>query len=143
MSYCYEYPRPAVTVDVILITEGNNPEILLIQRKNNPYQNLWAFPGGFLDMDEDLETAAKRELQEETNIENIEIEQFKAYGAPSRDPRGRTVSVVFYAFVKEKPKATAMDDAKDAAWFKLAELPELAFDHHQIMSEFIAAKFSV
>ncbi len=136
MSYTYEYPRPAVTVDVILLTEDKIPEILLIQRKNNPYQNLWAFPGGFLDMDEDLETAAKRELQEETSIEGVEIKQFKTYGAPARDPRGRTVSVVYYVFVKEKPVAVAMDDAKDALWFKLNDLPELAFDHQLIIEEF-------
>ncbi len=136
MSYTYEYPRPAVTVDVILLTEDDIPEILLIQRKNNPYQNLWAFPGGFLDMDEDIETAAKRELQEETSIERVEIKQFKTYGAPDRDPRGRTVSVVYYAFVKEKPEAIAMDDAKDASWFKMNDLPELAFDHQLIIEEF-------
>ncbi len=137
MSFTYQYPRPAVTVDVILITENKVPEILFIQRKNNPFQNLWAFPGGFLDMDEDLETAAKRELQEETGIENIDITQFKTYGAPDRDPRGRTVSVVFYAFLKNKPEAVAMDDAKDAKWFNISELPELAFDHQQIVDEFI------
>ncbi|MCW3785695.1 NUDIX hydrolase [Plebeiibacterium sediminum] len=136
MSYNYEYPRPAVTVDVILVTEDSIPEILLIQRKNNPYQNLWALPGGFLDMDEDLETAAKRELQEETSVDGVEIKQFKSYGAPDRDPRGRTVSVVYYAFVKEKPKAVAMDDAKDASWFKISNLPELAFDHQLILEEF-------
>ncbi len=136
MSYTYQYPRPAVTVDVILITEAENPEILFIQRKNNPYQNLWALPGGFLDMDEDLITAAKRELQEETGIVDVEINQFKTYGAPDRDPRGRTVSVIFYAFIKTKLQAVAMDDAKDAQWFSLNELPKLAFDHQLIIDEF-------
>jgi len=136
MSYTYQYPRPAVTVDVILITEDKNQEILLIQRKNNPYQNLWALPGGFIEMDEDLVTAAKRELQEETGITDVEIKQFRAYGAPNRDPRGRTISVVFYAFIKSKLQAIAMDDAKDAGWYSLSDLPELAFDHQLIIDEF-------
>ncbi len=136
MSYTYQYPRPAVTVDVILITEAENTEILFIQRKNNPYQDLWALPGGFLDMDEDLITAAKRELQEETGIVDVELNQFKTYGAPDRDPRGRTVSVVFYAFIQTKLQAVAMDDAKDAQWFSLNELPKLAFDHQLIIDEF-------
>ncbi len=136
MSYTYQYPRPAVTVDIILITEAESAEILLVQRKNDPFQDFWALPGGFLEMDEDLETAANRELQEETGIAYVELKQFKTYGAPDRDPRGRTVSVVFYAFVKSKLQAVAMDDAKDAQWFLLDKLPELAFDHQLIIDEF-------
>ncbi|WP_066628523.1 NUDIX domain-containing protein [Labilibacter marinus] len=136
MSFSYEYPRPAVTVDVILITQEKTPRVLLIQRKHDPFEGDWAFPGGFLDMDEDIETAALRELEEETNISNISIKQFKTYGAPKRDPRGRTVSIVFYAFIKEEIQTKAGDDASKAEWFNLNEIPKLAFDHDLIMKEF-------
>lgn len=136
MSFTYQYPRPAVTVDVILITKTKQCKVLLIQRKNDPYKNHWAFPGGFLDMDEDLETAALRELHEETGIKNLALKQFKSYGAVNRDPRGRTVSVVFYAFIQEEIKATAMDDAKDAQWYDINNVPNLAFDHQTIFNEF-------
>jgi 8-oxo-dGTP diphosphatase len=136
MTYSYKYPRPAVTVDVILITRDEVPKILLIQRKNEPFINKWAFPGGFLDMDEDLKTAALRELQEETNIQHIKLKQFKSYGAVNRDPRGRTVSVVFYAIIDQEIPPTAMDDAKDARWFPLDQMPALAFDHQNILDEF-------
>ncbi|MCW3804195.1 NUDIX hydrolase [Plebeiibacterium marinum] len=137
MSFTYQYPRPAVTVDIILVTKDSAPELLLIQRKNDPCKDLWAFPGGFLDMDEDLIDAAKRELEEETGIRGIDLKQFQTYGTLNRDPRGRTVSVVFYALIESKLLATAMDDAKDAQWFKLNNLPTLAFDHKDIIREFI------
>lgn len=140
MTYSYEYPRPAVTVDVILITRDEVPKILLIQRKNEPFINKWAFPGGFLDMDEDLETAALRELQEETNIQHIQLKQFKSYGGVNRDPRGRTVSVVFYAIIDLEITPKAMDDAKDAKWFPLDQIPTLAFDHQSILNEFTIRK---
>jgi len=136
MSFTYDYPRPAVTVDIILITKGELPNILLIQRKHNPFKGAWALPGGFLDMDEDLQTAALRELKEETHIENMNLKQFKTYGDLHRDPRGRTVSVVFYAFVENEMEALAGDDASEAKWFKLSELPALAFDHARILEEF-------
>lgn len=138
MSFTYDYPRPAVTVDIILITKDELPRILLIQRKHAPFKGTWALPGGFLDMDEDLQTAALRELQEETHIENIILKQFKTYGAVHRDPRGRTVSVVFYAFVENEMEAIAGDDASEAKWFKINELPALAFDHPHILEEFKA-----
>ena len=138
MSFNYDYPRPAVTVDIIVIYKDKQPKILLIQRKHAPFKGTWALPGGFLDMDEDLQTAALRELKEETHIENISLKQFKAYGAVNRDPRGRTVSVVFYAFVENELKALAGDDASEAKWFRLSELPKLAFDHKQILDEFNA-----
>ncbi len=138
MSYTYEYPRPAVTVDTILITKEKHPKILLIQRKNDPHQNKWAFPGGFVDMDEDLIDAAARELKEETGIEFSGLTQFKTYGEPNRDPRGRTISVVFYAFTDQEINAKGMDDARDAKWFSLTDTPELAFDHEVIIKEFSA-----
>jgi len=136
MSYSYEYPRPAVTTDVALITGSDHThKILLIQRANEPYKDLWALPGGFVDIDEDLKTAALRELEEETGIKDIEINQLKTYGAVNRDPRHRTISVVFYAQVDHELKAIGQDDAADAKWFPLDNLPKLAFDHASIIED--------
>ncbi len=136
MSYTYEYPRPAVTVDILLVTTTESPKILLIERKHNPYKGCWAFPGGFVDMDEDLETAARRELKEETNIDTLQFSQFKTYGSIHRDPRGRTISIVFYAFVENEINTQAGDDANAAKWFEIKDMPTLAFDHEQIIEEF-------
>ncbi len=139
MKYCYEYPRAMLTTDVILISENEtSTEILLIERKFDPYQNCWALPGGFIEMDENIETAARRELFEETNIEIDKLIQFRTYGDLNRDPRGRVVSVIYYAFVDSKlitPKAG--DDAKNAKWFDIKSLPDLAFDHNQIINDAI------
>lgn len=132
--FTYSYPRPAVTVDAILVSSDKT--VLLIERGREPYKGKWALPGGFIDMDESLETACLRELQEETGIVIDEVKQFKAYGAVGRDPRHRTISVVFYAFIGEEQSALAGDDAAKARWFSLNELPELAFDHGQILEEF-------
>lgn len=134
MSYSYEYPRPAVTVDAILISKQNS--VLLIERGREPNEGLWALPGGFVDMDEELETACRRELEEETGITIGELKQFKAFGAVNRDPRHRTISVLFYAFTDEELIACAGDDAAKAQWFPLEQLPKLAFDHQQILDEF-------
>lgn len=135
-SYCYKYPRPAVTVDIIIIKNPcNNPEILLIQRLNPPFKDGWAIPGGFVDIDETLERAAERELKEETGLSGIILSQFKSYSAVDRDPRGRTISIVFMGIAPMESKIMAGDDAKNANWFKLNNLPELAFDHNQIISE--------
>ncbi|MBN2164010.1 MAG: NUDIX hydrolase [Pontiellaceae bacterium] len=131
----YEYPRPAVTVDVVLIDPGKN-ELLLIQRKHDPFSGSWALPGGFVDEHEALESAALRELKEETSIELESLVQFRTYGDPGRDPRGHTVSVVFVGQVESQsvsPKA--QDDAAALAWFQIAELPPLAFDHQVIIEE--------
>jgi 8-oxo-dGTP diphosphatase len=134
--YIYKYPRPAVTVDAILIS--NNKSVLLIERGREPYQGKWALPGGFINMDEELETACRRELEEETGIETGEMKQFKAFGSVNRDPRHRTISVIFYAFMEEELVAQAGDDASNARWFPINDLPELAFDHQQILEEFKA-----
>jgi len=139
MSYSYDYPRPAVTTDVILITNDKPAQVLLIKRANNPFQALWAFPGGFVEMDEDLPIAALRELQEETGIKDVTITQFKTYGAIHRDPRHRTITVVYYAVLDRTIKAQGMDDAADARWFAIDDLPQLAFDHHDIIKEVIEA----
>ncbi len=138
MAFSYDYPRPCVTVDCVLLRSSlNGFEILLIQRGQQPYQGMWAFPGGFINMDEDLEESAHRELFEETNISGVVLTQFKTYGAIHRDPRHRTITVVFTALIPNDVDCTAVagDDAKMAAWFQLAQLPELAFDHGQILND--------
>jgi len=137
MPYTYEYPRPALTVDCIIFGWDGTRElkVLLIQRGNDPFKGQWAFPGGFVDMGEDLETAALRELEEETGMKDVFIEQLFTFGAPNRDPRGRVVSVAYFALVNLKEhKIAAADDADDAQWFSVADLPKLAFDHEQIMT---------
>ncbi len=137
MPYTYEYPRPALTVDCIIFGWDGTRElkVLLIQRGNEPYKGQWAFPGGFVDMDEDLETAALRELEEETGMKDVFIEQLFTFGAPNRDPRGRVVSVAYFALVNlNEHKIAAADDADDAQWFAVKELPDLAFDHKKIMA---------
>ncbi len=139
MSYKYEYPRPCVTTDVIVITRSLPNKVLLIKRGNEPFQGMWAFPGGFVDMNEDLPVAALRELKEETGIELSNIEQFKTYGAVGRDPRHRTISVVYTALINDEIEALAMDDAADAKWWPTTELPPLAFDHSQILKEALGA----
>lgn len=135
--YTYQYPRPAVTVDAILVSPSQS--VLLIERGREPYKGHWALPGGFIDMDEELEDACTRELEEETGIKIKEWKQFKAFGSVNRDPRHRTISVVFYAFVEGELLANAGDDASNARWFSLNELPKLAFDHQQILEEFSSA----
>ena len=139
-TFTYNYPKPSVTTDCILIKlTGRAKTILLIKRKHDPFMGKWALPGGFVEIDEDLEDGAKRELEEETGLKNIALAQFKTYGTPGRDPRGRTISVVYYGFLtNESPKIEAGDDAEEASWFELHKLPELAFDHEFILDEFIA-----
>ncbi len=135
MNYTYAYPRPMVTVDIALLIQKNAPQILLIQRKNDPFKDTWALPGGFVDEMEDLEAAALRELQEETSVQLQQLKQFYTYGTPGRDPRGHTISIVFYQWLQEKPKALAADDAKALAWYSMNDLPPLAFDHATILED--------
>lgn len=135
--YKYEYPRAALTVDsIVYVIENGSTYILLIQRGREPFKNIWALPGGFIEMDETLETACKRELAEETGLQVENMSQFKTYDAINRDPRHRTISVVFLAKLTEKQKVTSGDDAARAEWFPISDLPELAFDHSQILKEF-------
>ena len=136
MNYTYEYPRPSLTVDCIIfgLDETGRLKVLLIQRAKNPFKDHWALPGGFVDMDEDLEAAALRELKEETGVENIFIEQLYTFGTPGRDPRGRVVSVAYFALVNlAEHKLGADTDAQDVRWYALDELPVLAFDHEVIL----------
>src|SRR5436190_15495980 len=123
-----------VTVDTLVFRKTDNQtQILLIRRKNEPFKDSWAIPGGFVDENEDLEAAAKRELLEETQIKIDAVEQLKAFGKPFRDPRFHTVSVAFSGFVPEDTVAKAADDAKEVGWFTIDHLPDLAFDHGEII----------
>lgn len=133
-SYCYEYPRPALSVDIVLLHRAADEiEVLLIKRAREPFEGAWAFPGGFVDKDESLEDAAARELAEETGLTGIQLEQIGAFGDPGRDPRGHTVSVVFAGLLEERAIVIAGDDASEAMWHSALEPPKLAFDHSKIL----------
>lgn len=135
MPYTYDYPRPSVTVDCVIfgLDAQQKVNVLLIQRKHDPFAGQWAMPGGFVDMDEDLETAALRELEEETGVRDLFIEQLFTFGAPDRDPRGRVISVAYYALVNlEHHPIEAASDARQVQWFPVNDVPELAFDHAHI-----------
>ncbi len=141
MAYTYEYPRPSVTVDGLIfrILEGRL-EVLLIQRKKEPFKDQWALPGGFMEMDESPEAGVLREVQEETGLELKAVMQLGAYGAVNRDPRGRTVSIAYIAFVNDNQEAKAADDAAAVKWMDLQDLSQesLAFDHALILQNAIA-----
>ncbi|AIG29765.1 NUDIX hydrolase [Flavobacterium psychrophilum] len=124
-----------VTVDAVIIRKSTDNQLLLIKRKNEPFQNCWALPGGFVDENEDLEVAAKRELEEETQIKIDSLQQFGTFGKPFRDPRGHMISVAYFGEVPENTIAIASDDAKEVAWFAVNELPNLAFDHQEIIEK--------
>ena len=135
MSYTYKYPRPAVTADMIVLTEESEPKILLIQRGGEPFKGCWAFPGGFMDMDETTEQCARRELKEETGLEVGEITQVGAYSKVDRDPRGRTITVAYITRIPEPLPVNGLDDAAQAKWWPINSLPPLAFDHADILSD--------
>ncbi|GAA4323010.1 NUDIX hydrolase [Pontixanthobacter gangjinensis] len=127
----------AVTVDSVVFCKIENKfKVLLIQRKNDPFKDQWALPGGFVDENEDLETAAKRELHEETGVKVDSMQQVQAFGEPGRDPRGHTISIAFLSRIYCEEELTPSDDAKAAKWFPIEELPdmELAFDHDEIIN---------
>lgn len=133
--FSYAYPRPALTVDVVLVSREDRPRVLLIKRKQDPFAGDWALPGGFVDQGETLLAAALRELREETGLTADGLEQLHAAGDPGRDPRGWTVSVVFLARTGAKrPKAIAADDAAEVGWFPLDAPPPMAFDHAMILA---------
>lgn len=134
--YSYRYPHPALTTDVVVFSISEKKlKLLLIKRGQDPYKGSWAIPGGFLEIDEDLEACARRELQEETGLDDVHLEQLHTFGKPGRDPRERVVSVAFYAIASTPDKEPmAASDAIDAAWFSIDQLPQLAFDHSDIIS---------
>jgi 8-oxo-dGTP diphosphatase len=137
MPYTYDYPRPAVTADCVVMTKESVPHVLLIERGNDPFKGCWAFPGGFMDMDETTEHCAIRELKEETGLVVEKVLQIGAYSNVDRDPRGRTVSVAYLAVIDKPVDVTGQDDAAKAQWFPIDALPPLAFDHEDIMNDAI------
>lgn len=134
-QYCYKYPRPELTADYTVFGfDGVDLSVLLIQRKNEPYEGRWALPGGFMEMDETIEECAVRELREETGITPSFTEQVRTFSTVDRDPRGRVVTVAFYTLLRlNDHQIEAGDDARQAKWFRMDELPPLAFDHDDIL----------
>lgn len=130
-----DYPRPMLTVDTVALTLEETPSILLIQRGNPPFAGTWALPGGFVDEGETVAEAAPRELEEETGLRVGPLEMLGVYDTPGRDPRGWTVSVVYFARIPARVEVKGGDDASDARWFAVDELPELAFDHAVIVAD--------
>lgn len=141
--YCYEYPRMLVTVDAVIFrtdTQGNPVDLLLIERKNEPYKSCYALPGGFPEMNELLSDAAARELKEETGLGGITLKQIGAFDKVDRDPRDRNISVAYYGFAPaDCPSPNAGDDAATASWFPLNNLPPLAFDHAEILEKTLSS----
>ncbi len=139
-NYCYDYPRPAYTADCLVFTEQKD-KIVLIKRKNPPFENKWALPGGFVNPDEKGIDACKRELFEETNIIADKLFLLGVYDTPGRDPRGRTITVVYYTYSEDAEKQmSAKDDAAEVRIFSIHDLPELAFDHAEIIRDAINSK---
>jgi 8-oxo-dGTP diphosphatase len=136
-NYCYKYPHPAVTTDSVVVGfDGEQLNVLLIQRGLEPYKNMWALPGGFMrPEDESAEACAYRELREETDVDDIYIEEMQTFSHIGRDPRERVITIAFFALVvQNKYNVKGGDDASNAKWFPVKELPELAFDHKEIVT---------
>ena len=129
-KYCYEYPHPAVTTDIVVFSiREQQLKLLLIKRKIQPFKGKWALPGGFVALDEDIDECAQRELQEETGVGDVYLEQLRTYGHPQRDPRERVITIAYYALIpSEKIQIRAATDAAAVDWFAMQELPKLAFD---------------
>jgi 8-oxo-dGTP diphosphatase len=136
MAFTYEYPRPCVTVDCVVFgLDEDELRVLLIQRDNPPYEGKWALPGGFVNIDESLEAAALRELEEETGAKNLFLEQLYTFGDVGRDPRDRVITVAYFALVNMADQPVkASTDARSTLWFNMCELPELAFDHAKVLA---------
>jgi 8-oxo-dGTP diphosphatase len=134
-EYCYKYPRPAVSTDcVVLSFDGDDMNVLLIERGGEPFKGWWALPGGFLQMDESADDGARRELYEETGIRGVDPEQLYTFSKPDRDPRGRTISIAYLAVVRTSDyEINAADDAASLKWFRFRDVPKLAFDHNEIL----------
>lgn len=137
-KYCYKYPHPAVTTDCVVSGfDGTELNVLLVERGFDPFKGFWALPGGFINIDESAEECAKRELFEETGFRDAYMEQLKTYTTPDRDPRERVITIAFYALVKIA-EVKGNDDAADARWFPISSIPNLAFDHEQILRDALA-----
>jgi 8-oxo-dGTP diphosphatase len=136
MSHTYDYPHPAVTTDVVVFTVADDLlKLLLIRRRAAPFKGRWALPGGFVEIDESIDASAARELEEETGLRGIYLEQLYTFGAPKRDPRERVISVAYYALAPLRGLSLkAGSDAADAAWHEIDALPTLAFDHADIVA---------
>lgn len=136
MACTYDYPRPALTVDCVVFgLDAEDLKVMLIQRDVEPFSGQWALPGGFVRLEESLDEAAARELREETGLHDVFLEQLYTFGAVDRDPRGRVVSVAYYALVQlSSHTVRAATDARNAAWFAVDDIPPLAFDHHEIFA---------
>lgn len=141
LKFCYNYPRAAMTVDAIIVADNFSQDmVLLIQRKFGPFEGVWALPGGFVGMEETLMEACQRELFEETGIKEVELNQFYTFDAVNRDPRHRTISTVFCGRIQETLDVLGGDDANKADWFPIISLPEMAFDHAEIIRKFVKEK---
>lgn len=134
--YSYRHPHPAVTTDIVIFTiRDGRLKLLLIKRGGEPYQGRWALPGGFVELDEDLEASARRELEEETGVSGVYLEQLYTFGRPDRDPRERVITVAYYALIpSDQVRLQAATDAEAVGWFAFEELPPLAFDHDEIVA---------
>jgi len=135
-KYIYDWPRPMVTVDAVVFSlSAGKTQVLLVNRKREPYKGRWAVPGGFVEIDEELEDAVARELEEETGLTGVKLKQMHAFGRCGRDPRGRQISIAFTGIAtKGKNQIKAGDDAAEAQWFDIEELPrDLAFDHDEMI----------
>ena len=137
MPYTYQHPHPAVTTDIVIFTiRRQQLELLLIRRADEPFKDCWALPGGFVNIDEDLEHCALRELEEETGVTGVYLEQLYTFGTPGRDPRERVISIAYYALVPpDRMNIRAASDAREVAWFEVRQLPPLAFDHKAIVEK--------
>lgn len=135
--YSYKFPRPALTVDAVVFSKQNDVvDVLLIQRNSEPWKGMWAVPGGFLEIDETCEQAAKRELEEETGLKNVKLKQLYVFDKVDRDPRERIISIAYYGFAdKDTHPVKGSDDASDAKWFNIDNLPVLAADHIKIIQK--------
>ena len=134
--YTYPYPRPMLTVDAVVFSiRERRLHVLLIRRGHEPFKGMWALPGGFLDMDEELEDAATRELEEETALRGVRLEQFHTFGTVGRDPRGRVITVAYFGIVDGAEHAIrAGDDAADVGWLAVEDLPRLTADHNEVIA---------